>query len=378
MNLNDALLKYPYTEFSFNYLAGMSSGEFTLWSSYLNFNTEVNLGYILNPTNPSEYVISQRVYPFDVSKFFAGINDSTIQLGLEETNVACVDLSSQYNKLLLFSVDITPPNTLNGCSFINYEPYTDIQLFVPFFGWTDLPVNEVMGKTLTAYLSVDFNTGEGMLILTVTYGQFTRLLLTITNQLGYDIPIGSTNARQVVANYYRQWASLAGTGATMVAGLKGATSTTTKMGSEQVLRKTKGGSNRKYTLEQSETTTTKFNDPSRYVGQATKEVNDVLGGNAIHGSVSRGNSNNVLNNFALSNNAILLIKQANVIWPGNSVYEHLYGYACLTNGCLKDFNTSENQNLLFRFDEIEYTQIPKATQEEMSLIFDALKGGVHL
>lgn len=378
-DLNNALTRYPIPTWSFNNLAGMEYSDFIKWNSFLNFNTQVDLGYILNPSSPSEYILSQKLYPFNVLQFFNGKGRQQIKLGVAtDTGVNCFSLSSQSPSLKLFEVAINETITTPGCKFINYEPHTEIQLYVPFFGWIDLPVNEVMNKTLTGYITVDFNSGEGMLILTTTYENTTRLLLTSVNQLGYDIPIGSTNSREVIANYYRQWVSLGTSAVSMVAGLKGGKFTSDKVTSQEVIRRTKGGTNRRYTLENTESTTTKFTDPARYTGVATKEVNDILSGNSLSAHVSRGNSNNVLNNFALTNNVLLVIKQPNLVLPSQTDYEHLYGYACLTSGTLNDHNTSENQNLLFRFDEIELNQIPKATQEEMTLIHEALQGGVHL
>lgn len=82
-------------------------------------------------------------------------------------------------------------------NYLDYEPYTQLQLYVPFFGYITIPTNVVIGNKIYLYLSVDFITGLGTLYITVDIDGEETLINTQNSKIAYDLAYGSTNINEL-------------------------------------------------------------------------------------------------------------------------------------------------------------------------------------
>lgn len=104
-------------------------------------------------------------------------------------------------------------------SFVDYAPYTQLGLYLPYCGTVKIDTNIYMGTTLRVKLVIDLFTGNG------TYLLFSdgTLINEFTCQIGYNIPFavnsGIEMQSQIVGNAVSATTSLAVGGATGGVGL---------------------------------------------------------------------------------------------------------------------------------------------------------------
>ena len=184
---------------------------------------------------PSECLRSVRVYPFNIldyeGKLLFGnqqyVNVGNNALPLHKMIPPPVGIIDSYSTLVVNSVttvvirggSITIPKMYNN--FLDYEPYTIIELYIPFIGWVKLPTNLVNGKKLYSKYIVDLETGTAINEIRIDEGKFTQtqgsganlipakdenfLIMTTECDIGYDIPIVRMNTtdqmkRERIAN----------------------------------------------------------------------------------------------------------------------------------------------------------------------------------
>lgn len=101
--------------------------------------------------------------------------------------------------------------------FTDYEPYTQIKVYLPFYGYIDVPAVDVMSKYLQFRMTVDLTTGQAVYyvgvsdasipwdspyrIRTSSTGVYeriddssVRIIGKYAFQLGHSIPVGQTDA----------------------------------------------------------------------------------------------------------------------------------------------------------------------------------------
>lgn len=165
-----------------------------------------SISYLFN--NPSDAFVSFRAYPFDVEKYCYGsgaIPQSKVYIG----NVALTDASNGdiietimptnnfYKNIGEF--DILP----HFNNFMDFAPYTKIELYVPYCGFVVLDNALVMNKHIKLQYAVDFGSGACTCYI-VTYELNSNyedesngiVVTSIDGHCGFDIPLGSTNANE--------------------------------------------------------------------------------------------------------------------------------------------------------------------------------------
>ena len=166
-------------------------------------------------TNYADYINGIKWYPFLGSQKFYTLNYSSDRLRLGNFTINDTDL---YARQIVDIKKTTLIGTFNITrrynNFLDFEPYTKIELYVPYFSFITLPVNEVMGKEVSVYLSVDFDTGMGTVYIQVN----GTVIMTSSTKLGIDIPIGSSNLNQIFKDNIANVTKIVGGVATAVAG----------------------------------------------------------------------------------------------------------------------------------------------------------------
>lgn len=94
----------------------------------------------------------------------------------------------------LVIADFTMPTPT---SFLDYEPFTQYELYIPFYGWTKLDIDLVKGCRLLVYYAVNYNDGSA----TAYVYDFTnhRIIFSTPCQIGIRMPIASTNQQELTA-----------------------------------------------------------------------------------------------------------------------------------------------------------------------------------
>ena len=146
--------------------------------------------------NPIENIISCKSIPINAD----GTNQEIV-LGNVATGVNGEKISNNFAKQTIGSITINE----HYHNFLDYAPYTNVILYLPYIGFKELDTTLVMNKTLQVVYTVDAITGG---CLAQVYVNNVRLY-EFTGNVGIDIPITASNRAQVEAGYIQ-----AGVGAT--------------------------------------------------------------------------------------------------------------------------------------------------------------------
>lgn len=195
----------------------------TLWSSWLDSNSNVWENFLFdyfqqtgtfNITAALDYIISLRVYPFDLGGIinptppegFYGESDG-VYMGTGKTNFT-------------YSSGVTRVMTINSVSgFLDlgecevgsdyaYNDFRDIYnttilCYLPYCGMVELNPADVWGKTLKCHYFIDFQSGGCTAIIKCPTGNgvTTFPVASKSGQIGFTLPLTSTNAGQLAAQF---------------------------------------------------------------------------------------------------------------------------------------------------------------------------------
>ena len=149
--------------------------------------------------NPIENIVSCKSIPINAN----GVNQEIV-LGNVATGVNGEKISNNFAKQTIGSIAINE----HYHNFLDYTPYTNVILYLPYIGFKELDTTLVMNKTIQVIYTVDSITGG---CLAQVYVNNVRLY-EFTGNVGIDIPITASNRAQVEAGYIQ-----AGVGAAMSA-----------------------------------------------------------------------------------------------------------------------------------------------------------------
>ena len=138
--------------------------------------------------NPIENIISCKAIPYAMSG-----TTQEITLGNVKTGVNGEKISQNFSKQTIGSVAIAE----HYKNFLDYAPYTNIIIYLPYIGFKELDTSLVMGKTLRIEYTLDVITGG---CLAQIYVGKIRLY-EFTGNIGVDISITASNRAQVESAY---------------------------------------------------------------------------------------------------------------------------------------------------------------------------------
>lgn len=156
-------------------------GQFLWGSSIFNEFSLIN-------NNPIENIISCKAIPYAISG-----TTQEITLGNVKTGVNGEKISQNFSKQTIGSVSITE----HYKNFLDYAPYTNVIIYLPYIGFKELDASLVMGKTLRIEYTLDVITGG---CLAQIYVGKIRLY-EFTGNIGVDISITASNRAQVESAY---------------------------------------------------------------------------------------------------------------------------------------------------------------------------------
>ena len=146
----------------------------------------------------SDYIVGITYYPIRTDLFITGqittLQTVTIGSKLATLSDYTKEIVTYANFISLGSVTINKQFN----NFLDYEPYTKVRLYVPYFEIIDLPMEECYGKAVDLFLAMDFTTGKGTLYVYTNMG--ANLITSKTAQIGIKLPLGKTNAQEQQRN----------------------------------------------------------------------------------------------------------------------------------------------------------------------------------
>ena len=138
--------------------------------------------------NPIENIISCKAIPYAISG-----TTQEITLGNVKTGVNGEKISQNFSKQTIGTVAIAE----HYHNFLDYAPYTNVIIYLPYIGFKEIDTSLVMGKTLRIEYTLDVITGG---CLAQIYVGKIRLY-EFTGNIGVDISITASNRAQVESAY---------------------------------------------------------------------------------------------------------------------------------------------------------------------------------
>lgn len=137
---------------------------------------------------------------------------STIVAGYLDSGVSSNVVTNQYNRIECGSVRCAE----YFGSALDYTPYTDVSLYLPFIGIVTLNTDIIMGSVITVYYDVDVLTGACLATVSVTDSTNTNIAIYQFNGVcSVQIPLTSGNYGSVLASLVTTGATI---GATVASG----------------------------------------------------------------------------------------------------------------------------------------------------------------
>lgn len=291
-------------------------------------------------SNPMDFLVGVNLLPFEPT----GGPSYTPKFGAISFAHAYPSVANQYKDIDCGSVVL---DKYWGSCF-DYEPYTKIQIWLPYIGYRDLPVDEIMGCTVSVKYRCDCLTGDCIaFIYTGVVGQtgpqVERVIAQFYGNCAVRVPFGSVSFDNAISNAI----SLVGAAASggLAKGVPAAMETGGAVGGLVA-----GG---KATAED--------------IGRSKLTASAVSAVEGCKPNVMKGGAAGASSGYMSVQVPYLIRRIPNQNLPSN--YKDLKGYPCNIGGILSDFPG------LAVVDDIQLNNIP-ALEEERKEIISWLRGGV--
>lgn len=119
-----------------------------------------------------------------------------ITLGYLPTGVSAPTVANQFIDVDCGTISIP----LKQKNALDYPPYTDIQIYLPFIGIQPLNAYDLVGGTLSVKYRIDAYTGACVAKLTAKRGGLSAKLYEFAGNCGYELPLTSGNFIGMVGN----------------------------------------------------------------------------------------------------------------------------------------------------------------------------------
>lgn len=152
-------------------------------------------------TDPMENLLSLVVFPFDVknlSPAWTAQVDSSILINIFQTTTAQGTFLNPVTVPMLNVGNFEIPRPTS--SFMDFKPYTTLELYLPYIGFVELDNDEVMGEEISINYAVDLTTGKCTAFVSLydpTEAEDTRVLLMRDGQCGIRIPIAGGSGAEI-------------------------------------------------------------------------------------------------------------------------------------------------------------------------------------
>lgn len=158
-----------------------------LWNADDDVFDEIIKGLGLHGENPIEGLIDVRLYPFAVNTLLNTTTLDNIIIGRTDSGVQGYSVATDSRAIV----------DLGKCSFfaqnknfLDYKPYTEARLYIPYIGIIPIDTAEFMGHEISVKMIVDFVTGA---CAAMVYKDGIICLYS-SGTIGVSIPFSGTNS----------------------------------------------------------------------------------------------------------------------------------------------------------------------------------------
>lgn len=150
--------------------------------------------------NPAEYIVDLTYYPLRPDTLnMTGAQESIIvgNINSDVTGLIFPDSGNRFHYMGAYHVE--PYYN----SYLDYEPYTSISIYLPYIGVRSLDSSRVTGHTLNVGYTFDFNTRQVTAHLGLDgqgFGDLGNVLDSFTGSFGVAFPLSGSQANQVALN----------------------------------------------------------------------------------------------------------------------------------------------------------------------------------
>lgn len=147
-------------------------------------------------SNISNYILSCRLYPFDVTETIQGSFTSTENLlfGYKGASLPVNNWELDGLACVVNCGSVQIPYFKEKLTYFDLEPYTKVKIILPCLGAFDLPAQDVVGHTITTRYVADITTGLCTALVTATDNAGNvRTLLTKTGKIAIDVPLSGND-----------------------------------------------------------------------------------------------------------------------------------------------------------------------------------------
>lgn len=154
-------------------------------TDFTDFEGKVKDEFLTN--DPLECIVSLRRFPFDIEHEASSVN---VKLG--KTAGSAVGYQNKYSsaEFSFRPVDIFPRF---GNSFLDYAPYTEYELYVPFCGVTKIDAADILGHTLNVKMIADLTTGSCTAFIMAD----DLVIQSLSGSVAVEIPVTGTDAATI-------------------------------------------------------------------------------------------------------------------------------------------------------------------------------------
>lgn len=144
-------------------------------------------------TNPIDSIISLQRFPFEIPH--TGSAKAQIKLGKSTVSAEGYTTFNPFNTIVFSGKDIFPRF---GDCFLDYEPYTSYEVYVPFCGTTKIRAADILGHTLNINMQIDLFTGS-----CTAYIMADQLVIeTLNGSCGVDQTLSGAQTATMNANIF--------------------------------------------------------------------------------------------------------------------------------------------------------------------------------
>ena len=155
----------------------------------------------LEKDSNKSYIKNMLICPFDVTNQTDTTKSLPIYLG--DNNISDMGSSTDPTQKVgnvhpmkaltsdyLVVADFVVPD---ATSYLDYEPYCQYEIFVPFYGYVTLPINKVRGKRILLYYALDWQKGTGMAFISMINGTENRIIWNSQVDPFIHVELSTTN-----------------------------------------------------------------------------------------------------------------------------------------------------------------------------------------
>ena len=156
----------------------------------------------INDDTLASYIISLIVFPIKGSDLsFSTLNPSKLLIKDDSTSMTVAQDDVSYPRGGVLTPVIANQFTIKPKynNFLDYEPYTTYEIYLPFYGWLKLNSYQILNEQLVVTYVPQVDSEQCTIIISkgATIGGSKEVIAEVTCQLGIQIPINSTNVERV-------------------------------------------------------------------------------------------------------------------------------------------------------------------------------------